>query len=142
VDRWNTIEKEMLPRDLEELATMRARLLELGFSRAKVAGCLEFLLGKARGEEVAMATNSKSTYRKMLAALAGAPDRPPDQSGFGSVALLAAVAGVLGTVGTIVVGHPHLAVAAAPIIPDSVNDQDEVAEPGNCCWEPPVLLAA
>jgi hypothetical protein len=141
-DRWHVIENELLPlRSIDKLGDYRLRLLEMGYSRPQVAGCLEFLLGKARGEDVKMSSASRSTYRKMLTALIGAPGAPPDETGRVGIVALAAIAGVLGTV-AVLAGHAGGLVAAAPIIQDSVNVEDEVAEPGNCCWEPPVLLAA
>jgi hypothetical protein len=116
LDRWNVIETDMLPKDMDELATIRARLLELGYSRAKVAGCLDFLLGKAQGDEAPMGTSSKSTYRKMLAALRSTPQTgPPDATGAASIVALAAVAGIVGTVAA-AAGHLHLLDAVAPII--------------------------
>lgn len=127
----------MLPRNLAELATYRRRLLELGFSRAKVAGCLDFLL-----DPTAPDSRSKSTYRKMLVALRGRsdPDGPAGETGGAGIVTLAAVAGVLGTM-VAAAGRPHL-LAVAPIIQDAVNPEDEPDELLNYCCEPPLLLAA
>lgn len=141
-DRWHVIEAEILPRDLDELVVMRDRLIERGYSRAMVAGCLEFLVGKAKGREVPMSPQSRAQYRKMLAALASNGGRPPDETGAASLVLLAAVAGVIGTVAAASTGHPAGLAALAPIIHDSVNPEDELAARRNCCWEPPALLAA
>lgn len=144
-DRWHVIEQDLLPDDPKQrwaaIVEIRTRLLAAGHSRAKVAGCVDFLLGKAHGDEVPMPPASKSTYRKMLAALAGVPDRPPDETGSASVVALAAVAGVLGTMAAIV-GHTGGLLALAPIIQDSVNPEDELSEFSNYCCEPPLLLAA
>jgi hypothetical protein len=145
-NRWHPPEKEMeLPSDLAGLASLRVQLLDLGYSRSKVAGCLEWVLGKVRGQDFPLNPVSKSTYRKMLVAVYGTSRDPdgqdPDETGGASVAALAAVTGILGTAAAIA-SHPAALLGLAPIIPDSVNDEDELAEPGNCCWEPPLLLAA
>lgn len=61
-------EQEFLPlEDLAQVQALRARLLERGHGRAKVAGCVDFLLGIQGGlDACAKDPTSRSTYRKML----------------------------------------------------------------------------
>lgn len=146
-DRWHLIEDDLLPTSLDELATLRARLLACGFSRPKVAGCIEFVLGKARGEEAEMGPSTRSTYRKMLAAaFRDRPSLPPDS---GIVAMPMLLIAGIGTALVAGLGSGHggrilqeLLEVSAPIIQDSVNVEDELLEEPPYCCEPPLLLAA
>lgn len=134
-----------LPSDLAELASLRVQLLDLGYSRSKVAGCLEWVLGKIRGQELPMPAGSKSAYRKMLVAAYGGNGprgEGPDETGSAPIAALAAVTGIVGVVAAAASGHPAALLAAAPIIPDSVNDEIEALEGSEYRWEPTALLAA
>lgn len=92
-DRWHVIEDEMLPESLEDLLHLRARLLERGYSRALVAGCLEFLMAKANNVQASISPPTKSQYRKMLASLR----EPAREAGRVRTALVATVAAVLMT---------------------------------------------
>jgi hypothetical protein len=57
-----------LPSSLDDLVELRRSLAAAGYSRAKVAGCIEFVMGRAEGDG---RTDSASAaeYRRMLAGL-------------------------------------------------------------------------
>lgn len=141
--RWHLIEERLLPiESVDQLAEYRRRLLSR-YTRPQVAGCLEFLLGKARGEEVEMSPNSKSTYRKMLASLVADHDRPPgNEQGIANVTMLATVAGVVGAAMVAISGHAPLAMAVIADNLGSGKPEEELPEAPYWCWEPPALLAA
>ena len=64
---------------LDQLVELRAQLLDLGYNRAKVAGCLDFLLGHWTDTQ-ATPVNFRPEYRKMLRAVLanrGVPWPPP-----------------------------------------------------------------
>jgi hypothetical protein len=108
-DRWHVIENEMLPETLEDLRDLRARLLERGYSRALVAGCLEFVLAKAESVHTPLNPGSASQYRKMLASVR-AREREVGAARMGLVGTVAA----LGLVA---------ALWGPPIMPATVNPQ-------------------
>lgn len=59
-----------LPESLDDLVQLREALRAAGHSRAKVAGCIEFVMGRAgAGGTDRTNTESAAEYRRMLAAL-------------------------------------------------------------------------
>lgn len=59
-------EQHFLPlASLAELGELRRRLLERGYSRSKVAGCLDFLVAIEHGAELPE-PSIRTQYRKML----------------------------------------------------------------------------
>jgi hypothetical protein len=49
------------------LVELRRALLGAGYSRAKVDGCLGFVMGERTGEGVVKSPTSRAEYRRMLA---------------------------------------------------------------------------
>lgn len=56
-------ELEITLETLEDLERLRDRLLDLGYTRAKVAGCIDFVL---HPDDVELPVSSKTNYRAML----------------------------------------------------------------------------
>lgn len=98
-------ELDVEPATIDDLADLRSQLLELGFTRAQVAGCIDFVIAASNGERINRA--SAGRYRKMLAAVENEP--PPGRGrrdgGEGNVYAL--------------VGPPAAAIATASILPFS-----------------------
>ena len=122
-DRWHVIEDEMFPEDLEDLTGLRDQLLARGYTRASVAGCIDFVLGKARGKEVNMPPSSKSKYRKMLASVA-VGDEPPPEAGYVPIELLPLGALVMGLAAAVMTHQSHLS-ALLPAVGDITGPEGE-----------------
>lgn len=125
-DRWRPAEKvEWVPRDLRELRFARRFLLEKGYTRAKVAGFLEFVLN-LQDPLVQINTASRADYRKMLVALSEVPTGNPGPATSAHDAGSAIIAAVVGTATVMLTAlatrRPEL-LALPPIIHDPVNPQ-------------------
>lgn len=61
---------------LEHVAELRRGLLDVGFDRRKVAGCVDWVVAMATGQPGTEAPDRLSAYRKMLRALLAEQGRP------------------------------------------------------------------
>lgn len=61
---------------LEHIAELRRGLLDVGFDRRKVAGCIDWAVAMATGQPGAQGPQQLSAYRKMLRTLLAEQGRP------------------------------------------------------------------